>query len=93
MVELSLIFFSCRVFSLIMQINNEMGQLIQSARKAQRISQMDLQDMSGVSASVIYKAEKGRTDLTLSSFMALCDSLGIQITCQSPLGEEIRLHG
>ncbi|MEY3000704.1 MAG: Helix-turn-helix domain [Verrucomicrobiota bacterium] len=76
-----------------MQTNPQIGQLIQAARKAQHISQMELQDMSGVSASVIYKAERGRTDLTLGSFMALCDSLGIQINCRSPLGTEVRLHG
>jgi len=76
-----------------MQSNPEIGQLIQAARKAQHISQMGLQDMSGVSASVIYKAEQGRTDLTLGSFMALCDALGIQISCKSPLGGKVRLHG
>jgi len=76
-----------------MQINPEIGQLIQAARKAQNISQLELQDMSGVSASVIYKAEQGRGDLTLGSFIALCDALGIQVICKSPLGTEVRLHG
>jgi len=76
-----------------MQKNPEMGQLIQTARKSQRISQLDLQDMSGVSASVLYKAEQGRTDLTLGSLTALCDALGIQIICKSPLGGEVRLNG
>lgn len=76
-----------------MQTNLEIGQLIQTARKAQRISQLELQDMSGVSASVIYKAEQGRSDLTLGSFLALCDALGIQITCKSPLGSEVQLYG
>jgi len=76
-----------------MRKNPEIGQLIQAARKAQHISQLELQDMSGVSASVIYKAERGRIDLTLGSFMALCDALGIQVTCKSPLGGEVRLHG
>jgi transcriptional regulator with XRE-family HTH domain len=81
------------IINVFMQINPKIGQLIQAARKAQQISQLELQDMSGVSASVIYKAEQGRGDLTLGSFMALCDALGIQITCKSPLGEEVRLHG
>ena len=76
-----------------MQRNPQMGQMIQAARKAQGISQLELQDMSGVSASVIYKAEQGRSDLTLGSFTSLCDALGIQITCKSPLGVEVRLHG
>jgi transcriptional regulator with XRE-family HTH domain len=76
-----------------MQKNPEIGRLIQASRKAQHISQMELQEMSGVSASVIYKAEHGRTDLTLGSFMSLCDALGIQITCKSPLGGEVRLDG
>ncbi len=71
---------------------NPLGHLIKSTRKAQKISQFELRDLSGISPSVIYKLEQGRTDVTLSSLLAVADSLGIRVTCNSPLGEEIELH-
>lgn len=70
-----------------------LGEMVKEARKAQRLSQMDLQDLSGVSASVIYKIEKGRTDIALSSLLAVAGALGIELTAKSPLGREIRLNG
>lgn len=63
------------------------------ARKAQRLSQMDLQDLSGVSASVIYKIEKGRTEIALGSLLAVADALGVELKAKSPLGLEVRLNG
>lgn len=54
---------------------------------------MDLQDLSGVSASVIYKIEKGRNDIAFGSLLALADALGIKLKAKSPLGQEVRLNG
>lgn len=67
--------------------------MVKAARKAQGMTQMELQDLSEVSASVIHKIESGRADLSLSSVVAVLDSLGIQIICKSPLGEAIQLNG
>jgi transcriptional regulator with XRE-family HTH domain len=52
-----------------------------------------LQDLCGVSASVLYKIENGRTDIALSSLLAVADALGVELKVKSPLGEEIQLHG
>lgn len=73
--------------------NKTLGQIVNEARKAQRLSQMDLQDLSGVSASVIYKIEKGRNDIAFGSLLALADALGIKLKAKSPLGQEVRLNG
>lgn len=75
-------------------MNNEaLGQIVNDARKAQRLSQMDLQDLSGVSASVIYKIEKGRRDIAFGSLLAVADALGIEVKAKSPLGQEVQLNG
>ena len=73
--------------------NPELGQLLKEARKAQRLSQFDLQDLSGVSPSVIYKLEKGRTDVALGSLLAVSGALGIKFSLKSPLDKEIHLNG
>lgn len=72
---------------------NHLGSLLKTARKAQGLTQQDLADLSGVSASVLYKLEQGRTDVTLGSLLAAADALGVKIRAQSPLDEEIALHG
>lgn len=69
------------------------GTLIKEARKAQRISQLDLQDLSGTGATVIYKLESGRTDVTLGNLLAVADALGVKLVGRSPLGEEVEIHG
>lgn len=79
---------------IIKEMNNKaLGQIVNEARKAQRLSQMDLQDLSGVSASVIYKIEKGRNDIAFGSLLAVADALGIKLKAKSPLGQEVRLNG
>ena len=71
---------------------NALAKLIKEARKAQHLSQMDLRDLSGVSASVIYKLETGRSDVSLRSLLAVSDALGIELLCKSPLGPEVKLN-
>lgn len=73
--------------------SKELGQVLRAARKAQKLTQLELQDLSGVSASVIYKLENGRADISMGSLLAVADALGIRLIAQSPLGEEIRLNG
>lgn len=72
---------------------NTFSKMIKEARKAQQLSQMDLQDLSGVSASVIYKLESGRSDVALGSLLVLTDALGIELVAKSPLGMEVKLNG
>lgn len=73
--------------------SNGLAQLLKTARKAQRLTQLDLQDLSGVSASVIYKLESGRTDVGMGSLLAVAGGLGVELVARSPLGEEVRLNG
>lgn len=73
--------------------NHPIGKLLRQARKGQRLTQRELQDLSGVGASVIYKLENGRTDVALSSLLHVADALGIQLVAKSPLGGEVKLNG
>lgn len=79
-------------FSLFALNMNAFATMIKEARKAQQLSQMDLQDLSGVSASVIYKLESGRNDVALGSLLAVCEALGIELVGKSPLGTEVKLN-
>lgn len=71
----------------------KLGDLLKEARRAQRLTQSQLQDLSGVSLSAIYKLESGRTDLALGSLLSVADALGIQLVAKSPLGTEVKLNG
>ena len=93
MSDCSLTDASILVFITFIMINGNLSKMVKAARKSQGLTQMDLQDLSEVSASVIHKIESGRDDLSLSSVVAVLGSLGIQIICKSPLGEEIQLNG
>jgi putative transcriptional regulator len=73
--------------------NTLLSKTLKDARKAQRLTQMELSDLSGASASVIYKLESGRTDVSLESLLAVAGALGVQLRLRSPLGEEIVLNG
>lgn len=74
-------------------IKADLRTLLQQARKAQKLTQLELQELSGVSAYVIYKLESGRTDVALESLLAVADALGVKITAKSPLGGEIVIDG
>lgn len=66
--------------------------LLRDARKAQHITQLELRDLSGVSASVIHKLESGRTDVSMGSLIAVADALGVRLVAKSPLGGEVHLN-
>ncbi|MEZ7843334.1 MAG: helix-turn-helix transcriptional regulator [Opitutales bacterium] len=72
--------------------NSKFGKLVSAARKAQGLTQLELQDLCGVSASVIYKIESGRDDLSLCNFVSVMNALGIKVHCKSPLGAQILLN-
>ena len=69
------------------------GKIVSTARKAQGLTQLELQDLCGVSASVIYKIESGRDDFSMRNCFSVLDALGIEMHCKSPLGTEIRVNG
>ncbi len=71
---------------------NDLSVLVVKARKAQGLSQKELAELSGIGETVVYKIEAGRSDVSLSSFVSVLGSLGIEIICRSPLGEESRLE-
>ncbi|MBT64863.1 MAG: transcriptional regulator [Puniceicoccaceae bacterium] len=73
--------------------NNNFGKIVSAARKAQGLTQLELQDLCGVSASVIYKIESGRDDFSLRNLVAVLDALRIQLQAKSPLGVEVQLNG
>ena len=73
--------------------NSEFGKMVSAARKAQGLTQLELQDLCGVSASVIYKVESGRDDFSLRNLIAVMDALGVQMHCKSPFGVEVQLNG
>jgi DNA-binding XRE family transcriptional regulator len=83
----------CDEFSSIDMKNSEFGKMVSTARKAQGLTQLELQDLCGVSASVIYKIESGRDDLSLCNFVSVMDALGITVQCKSPLGAEVQFNG
>lgn len=83
---------NCFYFIIFTPKMNTFAKMIKEARKAQQLSQMDLRDLSGVSASVIYKLETGRNDVTLSSLLAVSEALGIELVGKSPLGTEVKLN-
>jgi len=70
----------------------EFKKLVIKARKAQGLSQKELAELADVGETVIYKIESGRKDVTLSNFLIVLSSLGIEMICRSPLGEETRLE-
>lgn len=79
--------------SLIKMKYGEFGKMVSAARKAQGVTQLELQDLCGVSASVIYKIEAGRDDLSLRNLISVMDALGVKVLIRSPLGVEVQLNG
>lgn len=74
-----------------MKMNN-LSSLVVGARKGQGLSQKELAELAGVGETVVYKIEAGRPDVTLSSFVSVLGSLGIELICRSPFGGEVRLE-
>jgi DNA-binding XRE family transcriptional regulator len=70
----------------------DLSALLVRARKAQGIRQKELAELAGVGETVVYKLEAGRRDVTLSNFVSVLGSLGFELVCRSPLGEETRLE-
>ncbi len=72
--------------------NEQLSELLVRARKAQNLRQKELAELADVGETVVYKLEAGRRDVTLSNFIAVLGSLGFELVCRSPLGEETRLE-
>lgn len=57
----------------------EFGRLVVSTRRGLRFTQIELAERTGISRSVIQKIEEGRGTITLDSFFALADFLGLSV--------------
>lgn len=68
------------------------AQLIREARKAQRLTQQEVAELSGVGLSTLHKIEAGRADVALRHFLAVADAVGVRLTARSPLGTEAHVH-
>lgn len=61
----------------------ELGALIKQARKSQNMTQTDLASLHEISRSTLSGVENGiAPNVGLQKFMALCDSLGLELTVQ-----------
>ena len=55
------------------------GQAMRAARESKRITQGELAELSGISQATLSQCECDRREPTLSTLVALADSLGISI--------------
>ncbi|MCR4665150.1 MAG: helix-turn-helix domain-containing protein [Paludibacteraceae bacterium] len=61
------------------------GEVLQEARKEERITQVELARRTGTSKSYISRIENGLIDPTVSSFMKIIDALGLRLELTRPL--------
>ena len=65
-----------------MRINSEkeaIGDILQSRRKARKISQEQVADIAGISPRTLRDIEKGIANPELETLMKICNVLGMQI--------------
>ena len=55
-----------------------MGEVLQTARKEEHITQVELAKRTGTSKSYISRVENGLIDPTVSSFLKIIDALGLR---------------
>lgn len=56
-----------------------LGALIRERRRALNVTQRDLAEMSGVDQANLSRIEAGASGATLSTFLRLCQPLGIDL--------------
>jgi HTH-type transcriptional regulator / antitoxin HipB len=57
----------------------QVGQLLQTSRKARRLSQADLATKVGLSQSRVSRLELSPGELSLEQLMAWCSALGLEL--------------
>jgi HTH-type transcriptional regulator/antitoxin HipB len=60
----------------------QLGQLLQSARKASGYSQARLAPLAGLSQSRLSKLEQNPGAITVDQLLALCSGLGLELALQ-----------
>ena len=58
----------------------QLGTILQSARKAQRLTQAELAERVGMSQSRISYLEKHAAEINVGQLMRICTALGLELT-------------
>lgn len=59
-----------------------LGMQIKERRKALRITQKELADLAGISINTVVAAERGQGDPKISTYLAICNVLGLKLIVQ-----------
>lgn len=59
-----------------------LGMQIKERRKALRITQKELVDLAGISINTVVAAERGQGDPKISTYLAICNVLGLKLIVQ-----------
>lgn len=59
-----------------------LGMQIKERRKALKITQKELADLAGISINTVVAAERGQGDPKLSTYLAICNVLGLKLIVQ-----------
>ena len=59
-----------------------LGRQIRERRKALKITQKELADLSGISINTVVAVERGQGDPKISTYLAICNVLGLKITVE-----------
>lgn len=59
-----------------------LGMQIKERRKALKITQKELADLAGISINTVVAAERGRGDPKISTYLAICNVLGLKLIVQ-----------
>lgn len=59
-----------------------LGMQIKERRKALKIAQKELADLAGISINTVVAAERGQGDPKISTYLAICNVLGLKLIVQ-----------
>ena len=59
-----------------------LGMQIKERRKALKITQKELADLAGISITTVVAAERGQGDPKISTYLAICNVLGLKLIVQ-----------
>ena len=59
-----------------------LGMQIKERRKALKMTQKELADLAGISINTVVAAERGQGDPKISTYLAICNVLGLKLIVQ-----------
>lgn len=59
-----------------------LGMQIKERRKTLKITQKELADLAGISINTVVAAERGQGDPKISTYLAICNVLGLKLIVQ-----------